>query len=206
MNVEVLKQAERRFLKKYPEGFLHPEMAALGKKHKMPQLVEFAQQSFAKDCFDSPADIIGDMARLVSRSTLVSMFEKPKFKTMIGSLGAKDKTTIVEGLYDLLHGKQRAGFEVLVDELGKRKMAKWTLCTVFQAYYRPQKEVFIKPTTAKLIVQSLDANLTYHSTPTWEFYRDFRKLVKEAKAKVNKNLAPNNPAFCGFLMMTLGDQ
>ena len=35
MNVKKLKQAEKAFFKQYPGGFTHPEMVALGKKHKM---------------------------------------------------------------------------------------------------------------------------------------------------------------------------
>ena len=35
MNTKALKAAEKKFMKKYPEGFGHPSMVEFGKKHKM---------------------------------------------------------------------------------------------------------------------------------------------------------------------------
>ncbi len=203
MNIKALKEAEKKFLKKYPGGFTHPEMVALGKKHKMEQLEKMAKESFAKKKFDDTEFILSETCKLVGRSTLISMFEKPKFKEMIKGLNKKDKEIFVESLYELLHGKEKVGFELLVSELQKRKLAKWTLATVAQTYYRPQKEVLVKPSTTKLIIEKLDLDLVYKPTPTWEFYSKYRKQIKELKTKVNKSLSPNNPAFCGFLMMDL---
>jgi len=205
VNTQALKHAEQAFLKKYPEGFKHPELAALGKKHKMDQHEAFARERFAKGCFEDPVGIVEDMARLVSRSSMVSMFEKPKFKTMVSTLRTKEAVSVAESLYELLHGRQKAGFEALVAELGRRKLAKWTLVTVFPAYYRPRKEVFVKPTTAKLIIEQLDLDLTYDASPTWPFHRDFRKAINAMRSQVSTTLSPNNPAFCGFLMMELGN-
>lgn len=203
MNTGTLKAAEKRFLKEYPGGFDHPDMVALGKKHKMPQLEALATESFAKACFGDPKLVASNMVKLVSRSTLVSMFEKPKFKSAITP---RTGGPMVDALHELLHGKPKVGFEALVDALQQRKLAKWPLATVFQYYYRPRTEVFIKPTTAKLIIDKLELDLTYHSTPTWEFYRNFRKEIKTARGTVSKTLAPDNAAFCGFLMMALGDK
>lgn len=202
MNTRVLKAAEKKFLREYPGGFTHPDMVALGKKHKMPQLEAFAKESFAKKSFDDRKLVVNNMVKLVSRSTMVSMFEKPKFKSAITP---RTGGPMVDALCELLHGKPKVGFEALVDALQQRKLAKWPLATVFQLYYRPRTEVFIKPTTAKLIIDKLDLDLTYHSTPTWAFYRDFRKAIKTARGQVSKTLAPDNAAFCGFLMMALRD-
>ncbi len=206
MNTKALKDAEKKFLKTYPGGFTHPDMIAIGKKHKMEQLEAFAKESFAKKNFEDTNSIISEMAKLVSRSTMVSMFEKPKFRDMTKALRSKDKEVFAESLYELLHGKERLGFELLVSELQKRKQAKWTLATVVQAYYRPQKDLLIKPTTTKLIIDQLEFDLTYNSTPTWDFYCQYRKHINAIKTKVNKSLSPNNPAFCGFLMMALEEK
>ncbi len=203
MNRAALKQAEKAFLKEYPGGFNHPDMVAIGKKHKMDKHGAFAKEHFAKKRFDDPATVVADMATLVSRSSLVSMFEKPKFKAMVAQLRTKEKDSLAASLYDLLHGKQKAGFEALVDELDRRSLAKWTLVTVVPAYLRPTKEVFVKPSTAKLIVDALDLDMTYQATPTWAFYRDFRKAINAMKSEVSQDLSPNNPAFCGFLMTSL---
>ena len=206
MNATALKEAERKFLKRYPGGFTHPDMMAIGKKHKMEQLEAMAQESFAKQKFNDPNDIIAEWAKLVSRSSMISMFEKPKFRDMTKSLGKKDREGLVHALYELLHGKERIGFELLLSELQKQRLAKWPLVTVVQAYYRPQKDLLIKPTTTKLIIEKLELDLAYDSTPSWTFYRQYRKTINAIKTKVNKNLSPNNPAFCGFLMMALEEK
>ncbi len=206
MNTKVLKDAERKFLKRYPGGFTHPDMIAIGKKHKMEQLEAMAQDSFAKQKFNDPNDIIAELVKLVSRSSMISMFEKPKFRDMTKALNKKDKERFAEGLYELLHGKENVGFDQVVSELQKRKLAKWTLATAVQAYYCPQKDLLIKPTTTKLIIGKLELNLEYDSTPSWTFYRQYRKTINDIKSKVNNNLSPNNPAFCGFLMMALEEK
>ena len=51
MNLQKLKEAEGFFLRKYPEGFQDPEMLAIGKKHKMEQMINFAQDNFKKSKF-----------------------------------------------------------------------------------------------------------------------------------------------------------
>ena len=206
MNKKVLKTAEQNFLTMYPGGFLHPEMVAVGKKHKMDQLTAFAMEAFAKENFAKPKLVLESAQKLVSRSTLVSMFEKPKFRTFCEELPNKERKALVEGWFELLHGKEKTGFEAALEILGNHKLAKWPLATVVQSYYRPTKEVFIKPTTAKLIVTHLELDMVYKPTPSWDFYRKFRKAIKECKSLTTKELAPNNPAYCGFLMMTLGGE
>ena len=113
MDRKALKQAEKAFLREYPGGFEHPELAALAKKHKMNQHEAFARESFAKARFDDPPTVVADMVTLVSRSGMVSMFEKPKFKTMGSGLGKADAKSLSDALYELLHGAQKAGFEAL---------------------------------------------------------------------------------------------
>jgi hypothetical protein len=203
MNLSLLKQAEQKFLNQYPGGFQHPEMVAIGKKHRMEQMTELAKNAFSKNAFRNTEDIVSAMARIVSRSSMVSMFEKPKFKDFVRSLNYSEKDFLTDSLHELLHGKEKAGFESLVAQLQTQKIGKWTIATVFPSYYRPQKEVFIKPTTAKLIIEKLELDLRYHPTPTWDFYRDFRKCINELKTSVDNSLSPNNPAFCGFLMTSL---
>ena len=203
MNLKALKAAEQRFLKKYPGGFGHPEMLALGKKHKLEQFEALARETFQKRAFDEPEAIVAGAAKLVSRSTLVSMFEKPKFKDMANGLNRTEQTAFAKALGELLHGKEKAGFEALVTELAKHQLAKWSIATILQTYYRPQKDVFIKPTTTKLVIDTLELDLTYQPGPTWDFYRKYRKAVKSMRAAVSKEVSPDNPGFLGFLSMSL---
>ncbi|MDH3693875.1 MAG: hypothetical protein OER96_04820 [Gammaproteobacteria bacterium] len=93
----------------------------------MERLEKAAKECFTKKSFTDPNKFVSETAKLVSRSTMVSMFEKPKFKSMVTNLTTKDKETIAESLYELLHGKEKTGFEPFLSELQKRKLAKWTL-------------------------------------------------------------------------------
>lgn len=203
MNIDVLLEAEAGFFARYPGGFYNPEMVAIGKKHKVDKLEKQVRESFAKGNFSKPGFIVEEAAKLVSRSSMVSVFEKPKFRDFARSLTPKEKDQFADALYELLHGKQEQGFNQLVELLKKHKLAKWTLVSVFPAYYNLQKEVFVKPTTAKLIIDKLGLDLKYNATPSWEFYRGYRKAINEMKTRVDESLSPNNPAFCGFLMMSL---
>jgi hypothetical protein len=144
------------------------------------------------------------MVKIVSRSSMVSVFEKPKFRDYAKSLSSKSKEVIARGLEELLYGVQPQGFEAMVEVLRTGKLAKWTLMTIIPVYHRPDFEVFIKPTTVKGIITYFELeNLQYKPTPSWSFYSDFRAILNEMKTMVDPSLSPNNAAFSGFLLMVL---
>ncbi|MBO6557755.1 MAG: hypothetical protein JJ934_04620 [Pseudomonadales bacterium] len=203
MNREKLRIAEAHFLQSYPGGFADPALESVGKKHNMSRATNFAKAVFAKKSFDEPNEFLDSLVKLVSRSSMVSLFEKPKFRDMVKDLNSEDREVLVESYKKLFHGNQKKGFEEVVEILAWRKMAKWSLMTIGLVYYRPQKEVFVKPTTAKAVVQKLELDLTYKPRPSWEFYSGYRDAILEMKSVVNPSLAPNNAALTGFLMMTL---
>lgn len=204
MDINRLKKAESDFMERYPGGFNHPEMIEIGKKHKMSKMVALAQESFAKQRFKDPDDITNAMVKIVTQSSMISIFEKPKFRDFIKRIPSNDKALIAKGLKELLHGKKQAGFEELLFQFQRAKLAKWTLMTILQAYYNPEIDVFIKPMTTKNIIKELNLDLVYNPTPSWEFYESYRDIINQMKTKVEKSLAPSNAAFCGFLMMSLG--
>lgn len=197
-----LKELEAQFLADHPGGFQDPKLVEIGKKHRMDKMVAMTQECFSKpNCLNVRATA-ENMVKVVSRSSMVSMFEKPKFRDFVRRLNEKDRIFLVDALIEILHGSQRTGFESMVDLLKTEKLAKWSLITIIPAYYRPNKEVFVKPTTAKDIIRYFElTDLQYHPTPTWEFYRRYRKLINDSKKLVDKNLSPSNAAFSGFLMM-----
>ena len=207
MNTKKLKEAEKNFLKKFPGGFTHPEMVAIGKKHKMEKLIEQANENFKKAKFKNPLEILENYHKLVSRSSMVSVFEKPKFKDFVNGLGAAEAKTLATGLQKMLHSNQKQGFEMMLEVLTRGKLAKWSLISVVPAYFHPGTEVFIKPTTAKGVIEYFDLKgLEYKPRPTWEFYEKYRDHILQMKKVVSKTLSPNNAAFSGFLMMTMGEQ
>lgn len=204
MNLEKLKQAELAFLNQYPGGFQHPELLAVGKKHKMDKMIELARDSFSTDNFNDPEQIVEMMTKVISRSSMVSMFEKPKFRDFAKALTAHDVAQLANGLEELLSGDQLNGFEMMLEVLRTGKLAKWSLITVCPVYFNPDHEVFVKPTTAKGVIDYFELEpLQYKPAPTWAFYETYRAIINQMKAEVNESLSPNNAAFTGFLMMSL---
>lgn len=203
-NREKLQQAEAEFLSMYPDAFDDPGMAAIAKRHKMAQMVEFCQTHFTPDAGSHVDSTISNIAKAVSRSSMVSMFEKPKFKAFLARLDREQKGAFVDALLGLLHGDQEAGFEMMVDLLRLEKLARWSLVSIIPVYHNPSVEVFVKPTTAKGVIQHYEvASLIYKPAPSWAFYAGFRELITAMKAEVDPRLSPTNAAFSGFLMMSL---
>ncbi len=204
MNVKRLKQAETDFLFQFPKGFDDPAMDGIKKKHNVSKLIAHSQDVFQAHHFDRPGVIVDECVKIVGRSSMVSMFEKPKFRDFAKSLNGEEQEFFVQGLRERLHGKEQLGFDMMVDLLVTQKMGKWSLMSILPFYFSPEAEVFVKPTTAKKVIDILELKgLQYKPRPTWDFYRVFREQINEMKTKVAPTLSPNSAAFTGFLMMAL---
>src|SRR5512133_2704624 len=136
MNFKKLIQAEEAFFERYPGGFANPEMIAIRKTHQLDKMVQLAQDSFAKRNFKLTDLIVENMIKVVTRSSLVSVFEKPRFRDFARSLPLEDRLVLSHGLGELLHGDEKTGFETMLGILRSGKLAKWSLMTICQAYYR----------------------------------------------------------------------
>ena len=204
MNLQRLKLIEKQFFQLYPGGFDNPEILKESKKHRGPQMTEMAHTMFAPENFENSQQIAINMAKIISRSSVISVFEKPKFRDFIESLSADECKILADALYEQLHGNEKKGFNDLIKFLKPIKLAKWTIITVIPAYYYPDKEVFIKPTTVKNIITFFEINeLKYSATPSFTFYSQYRSIVNEMKTHTHKSLQPNNLAFSGFLMLSM---
>ncbi len=204
MNLAKLKQAEADFLLRYPGGFNNPELAALGKKHKVGKMVEMTRDCLGQKNFERPDAVIEDLIRITGRSSMVSRFEKPPFKQFLHAMSPLERDWLVDAMQERLHGIERQGFEWVTEILATGKLAKWSLVSICPFYLRPAWDVFVKPTTVKRIVHGLELRgLQYAPLPSWEFYEVFRDEINRMKQEVDPGLSPNNAAFTGFLMMTL---
>ncbi len=193
------------FLQRFPGGFDDPEMQVIAKRHRMDKMITFAQDSFSLSALEDVNKSADNMVKIVSRSSMVSMFEKPKFRDFVGCLSAADREFLVQSLGQLLHGDQQSGFEALVDLMQTEKLAKWSLVSIIPAYFSPNTEVFVKPTTAKNIIAHFEVpNLVYRPLPSWHFYTAYRDLINQSKKLVEPELSRTNAAFSGFLMMAMG--
>ena len=206
MNLKRLKQAEAEFLARYPGGFNHPDMITIGKKHNVGKMTEQAKELLSKKSFQKTGPVLDSLIKIVSRSSMVSMFEKPKFRDYVNGLDRDEREALAMGFQLLLHGKQQRGFEIVIDILARGKLAKWSLITICPNYMKPLDVVFVKPTTAKNVIKYLELeNLDYKPRPSWAFYEEFRRQILAMKEKVDPSISPSNAAFTGFLMMSLGD-
>lgn len=204
MDLLKLKVAERRFLAKYPGGFLHPEIQAIAKKHRIAKLVESAHVGFKADAFGDEQAVIARAVKLVGQSSLVSVFEKPAYRDYVGSLDEHGRRRFTQALKAQLHGDAAWGFAALTELLGEAKLAKWPLLTAIPFYFRPDVEVFMKPTTVKGVIAAFGLEgLSYSPKPCYTFYASYRERITTMKKRLSGDLAPDNAAFCGFLMMSL---
>jgi hypothetical protein len=207
MNFQKLKQAERAFLDKYPGGFENPEMAEIRKKHNVDKMIAFAQGGFSKEKFKHPDGIVDTMIKVITRSSVISVFEKPRFRDFANALTPMNKKLLAGGLEELLQGREQPGFERILDVLKTGKLAKWSLITNCQTYFRPQVDIFIKPTTVKGVIEFFELkDLQYKPSPAWAFYDAYRSAFNEMKSRVDPVLSPTNAAFSGFLMMSMAER
>jgi len=203
MNIKKLKEAEEYFFKLYPEGFDDPEMQKIAKKHRLGKMSEQVHDYFRPGAFDDPVGVVEHMAKVVSATSMISLFDKPKFKEACAVMTREQKELLALGLREFLHGNQENGFEMMVEILAMRKMAKWPLMTIIPVYYYPTKEIFVKPTTTKAVLQTFGIEgLVYKPRPSYEFYARYKEVLDTMKSHVDPSLSKvSNAAFTGFLMM-----
>lgn len=205
MNLKKLKQAEASFLARYPEGFADPGLAHILKRHNIGKLAEYARENLTRSQFNQPGHIAETLTRIIGRSSMVSMFEKPRFRDFIRCLNSQEQEHLAFACEKRLFGKdKRAGFEEMLGMLTHYKLAKWSLVSAVPFYFAPDREAFVKPTTAKGIIAFLEVDgLQYQPRPSWEFYTGYRQLLNEVKKEVDPRLSGNYAALSGFLMSSM---
>ena len=206
MNAKKLKDAEKSFFERFPGGFHNPLMLEIIKKHKPEKMNKLATESFSEDKFLYPHKVVESMAKVVSQSSMVSIFEKPKFRDFVKALSDSETERLSHGLFEFLHGEQGFGFDLMESLLNEYKIAKWPLLTVFGVYYNPSVEILIKPTTVKNVIEYFELEgIKYSPKPSYEFYRAYRDQINQMKKQVDASLQKDNAAFSGFLMMTMNN-
>ena len=180
-------------------------MASIKKKHAIDKLVVYTRENLARSNFNRPELIAQTLVKIVSRSSMVSRFEKPKFRDFVNSLNSDEKQALSDAWEKRLFGRQKKrGFEEILGLYSHHGVAKWSIISAVPFYFAPEKEVFVKPTTAKGILSYLEvAGLEYKPTPSWDFYRGYQALLAEVRKHVVPTLSPNNAALSGFLMSSM---
>ena len=205
MKNKKLQLLEDIFLEAYPQGFQTPEIQKIAKKHNLPKMHTLAKEYFAEDNLASVNETSEHIISLVSKSSMVSLFEKPKLRDAIRSMSADKLEILALGLQEQLHGNKQNGFEILIELLAEYKLAKWSLLTIIPNYLTPEVEFFIKPTTTKNVLKYFDvSHISYSPKPSYEFYVEYSAFLNELKASVRKVKVGSNAGFTGFLMMAIG--
>ncbi|MDD3598011.1 hypothetical protein [Sulfuricurvum sp.] len=204
MNLEKLKEAEANFFAFYPKGFEDEALLPIIKRHNTEKIGKSVQELFASERFQNPDEIGENFSKIVSKSTLISLFEKPKVRDMIKQMSMEQKDMLSIALYELLYGKKDQGFEIMADILAHYGLAKWSIVTLIPYYYDRENNFFIKPNTTKDIIKFFDLqDIVYKPRPTYEFYAKYTKLLEEMKAQVSPLIGKDNAGFTGFLMMAM---
>ena len=93
---------EALFLQMYPKGFEDEGLREVSKKHNVVKLSEFAATALAKKRFAMPGAVLDDIVKIVTRSSMISMFEKPRFRDYVTGLSRSDRDYLTEGYRKLL--------------------------------------------------------------------------------------------------------
>jgi hypothetical protein len=206
MNKKTLYILEKNFLSKYIDGFYTEELKKISKKHNISKLGQYAKEVLIQENLEKGLWIIDDIVKLITKSSMVSVFEKVRFKEDVKALSDEEKSMLIYGIKEWIHGDEEEGFNTLVFLLEPYKLAKWTIITAFRVYYYLDYDVLIKPTTVKKVIQILELeDIEYTSKLNYYFYYRYREYINEMKELVDKRLSPNNPAFSGFLMMAIDE-
>lgn len=205
MNLHKLKNAEDYFFELYPDGFEDVALLPIIKRHHTAKIGEQVRELFAKENFSQPELICENFAKIVSKSTLISLFEKPRVRDMMKEMRMERRDMFSIGLYEMLYGDAKEGFEIVVDILSFYGLAKWSIVTLIPYYFDRAKAFFIKPTTTKNIITFFEIQgLTYKPKPSYEFYVAYTNILSTMRATVSPRISPNdNAGFTGFLMIAM---
>ena len=208
MNISKLLQAEKEFSLRYPKGSEDPAMVELMRKHKMDKMNEMAHELFAKDKFDDPDEIVKSIYTIISKSSLISLFDKPKFRDASKSMSQEDKIELLDALKKRLYSKSESkiaeGFNKMVEVLSRYKLASWPIITIVPCYMDGQRDVCLKPNTVKEIISHYELEgLIYKSRPDYKFYSEYRNALLEMKSKTNALKDVDLTAFSGLIHFTI---
>ena len=204
MNLNKLDLLEREFLARFPEGWNSEELVQIGKKHKLQKHIDYIHKVCAKENMQQGLSVYMDVMKVVSNSSMVSVFEKVRFRDFVKEIDDTDKHELMGSIFEMLHGDEEEGFTRLISLLSFYKLAKWPIITVWLAYWDVDYQVFVKPTTVKKIINYLELeDISYSSKANYQFYTKYRAYINELKKHVDKRIQTSNPAFSGFFMMTI---
>ena len=195
------KNASKKFLAYYPQGFRDPSYLDLERGYKeaahalwMERLHPSAFRSLLKR--ERYREIAHEAVRIESRTNLLFSFEKMAIRDAVKSqAGAR---LFAQGLYDLLHGpgSEEARFERWVATVAKLPRVKtrvltWPVATVFGFLAQPDRHLFLKPTVTRRAAERYGYPFHYLSRPNWGTYADALEFADTIR-KDQRDLKPKD--------------
>jgi hypothetical protein len=172
------------------------------KKHKTAKIGDEVRERFGESSFGQSEVVCANFAKIVSKSTMVSLFEKPKVRDAVKAFNMEQFDTLSIALYEVLHGGKQEGFESMVEVLAPLKLAKWSLVTLIPYYYDREHNYFIKPTTTKEIIKFFEMDdVQFKPRPSYAFYEAYTKHLDAIRTHLDFDYGNDNAAFTGMLMM-----
>ncbi len=200
MNHEKAFLAREAFLRQYPGGFSDPAMKEIARKHKTDKMYALTREKLTRAAFEKPVAVLEDITGIISQASVVSVFEKMRFRDFIKNCSGDDREMLVHAFYELVHGNREQGYLMFDVLLSPYQLSKWTLVSLLPAYYYPQDQVFLKPTTVKKAISYFEwDHLHYLSRPDHDFYTAYREQILELKKIVR--ITDDNLALGGFIMI-----
>lgn len=205
MRLDKLHELQGDFFARYPEGFISSDMPKAAKKYRIDSAVNFAQEAFSETQFGKPKFILKSLTQLVSKSSMVFMFDKARFRDSVLLLAPKEREALVDIVFELLHGNEQVGFEGVLNQLVALKLDQWPLMSVIPFYFDPHRNWFIKPNITKSILKyfEVDQQIVYQTRPSYAFYQEYRDFLTQLRDESDPWLGVNNSAFTGFLAMSI---
>ena len=134
MNLNKLKSAEANLLQTFPAGFGDEGLIKVRKRHNLTKMNQLALEVFREENFYVADQFLTGLVKVISGSSMLSLFEKPKFRDMILSLNSSEKDLLTSYYRELFHGDQENAFDAIVGKLAFHKMAKWSVVTIPMSY------------------------------------------------------------------------
>lgn len=186
-----IKFIEQSFLRQFPNGLQDDEFKMLGKKHQSSdRIIKMFKESITIKNLTTRNESIQEetmksIIKAISQSTLISTFEKVAFKNYIKD--TKIHKPFMEALANMLHDCNEDTMNAFVHVCSLKKnetnanIAKWPIVTFFLAYFDPQNEIFIKPTTIKQVAYIMNVDIEYQALPNFNTYKKARKMILDFK-------------------------
>jgi len=198
------------FLLHYSDGIKDEEFSNKGNRHiKNYQASEKAQTLDLEELLEENSYSINYccdfITKLVTMSTIISVFEKVAFKNYLSDY--KVRPLFLKSLYEVITNNNEETFNNFVYTLSLKKKeknsnpCKWPLITYLLVVFHPYDEVFIKPTTIKRILTIFDSDISYTSTPNYETYHGIRSLLLDYKKHSSIAKKVDNFTLSGILFV-----